>query len=592
MRLVPILEEAVHKFAQEKHQVQLEAIEIQSTKKGFEGDLTVVVFPLLRYIKAKPADLADAMGIYLCETVDEVEAYNVVQGFLNLSIHNRYYIDFLQSIADNNDFGIQKPTAESPKILVEYSSPNTNKPLHLGHVRNNLLGASVAKLLEVAGNRVHKTQIINDRGIHICKSMVAWQQFGQGETPSSAGLKGDALVGKYYVAFEQQYQKEIQTLKDDGVGDDQAKSQAPIMLAAQKMLRDWEAGENEVRSLWRQMNQWVYDGFADTYKKLGVDFDSYYYESDTYLLGKDIVSEGLQKGVFFKKEDGSVWIDLTVEGLDQKIVLRADGTSVYMTQDLGTALLRLRDNPDMAGMVYTVGNEQDYHFKVLFLILKKLGFDWANQLYHLSYGMVDLPSGKMKSREGTVVDADALMVEMKQTASELAQELGKLDGFSETEKERLYHQVGMGALKYYILKVDPVKRIMFDPQASVDFNGNTGPFIQYAYARIQSILKKATIVSSAFAIDADQLHSKEKEVIKWIELYPETVAQAAENYSPALVANYVYELVKRFNSYYQQLVILDKDAHIRQFRLVLARKVAELIHSGMGLLGVECPEQM
>jgi len=592
MRLVPILEEAVHKFAQEKHQVQLEAIEIQSTKKGFEGDLTVVVFPLLRYIKAKPADLADAMGIYLCETVDEVEAYNVVQGFLNLSIHNRYYIDFLQSIADNNDFGIQKPTAESPKILVEYSSPNTNKPLHLGHVRNNLLGASVAKLLEAAGNRVHKTQIINDRGIHICKSMVAWQQFGQGETPSSAGLKGDALVGKYYVAFEQQYQKEIQTLKDDGVDDDQAKSQAPIMLAAQKMLRDWEAGENEVRSLWRQMNQWVYDGFADTYKKLGVDFDSYYYESDTYLLGKDIVSEGLQKGVFFKKEDGSVWIDLTVEGLDQKIVLRADGTSVYMTQDLGTALLRLRDNPDMAGMVYTVGNEQDYHFKVLFLILKKLGFDWANQLYHLSYGMVDLPSGKMKSREGTVVDADALMVEMKQTASELAQELGKLDGFSETEKERLYHQVGMGALKYYILKVDPVKRIMFDPQASVDFNGKTGPFIQYAYARIQSILKKATIVSSAFAIDADQLHSKEKEVIKWIELYPETVAQAAENYSPALVANYVYELVKRFNSYYQQLVILDKDAHIRQFRLVLARKVAELIHSGMGLLGVECPEQM
>lgn len=592
MGLVPILEEAVHKFAQEKHQVQLEAIEIQSTKKGFEGDLTVVVFPLLRYIKAKPADLADAMGIYLCDTVDEVEAYNVVQGFLNLSIDNRYYIDFLQSIADNNDFGIQKSTAESPKILVEYSSPNTNKPLHLGHVRNNLLGASVAKLLEAAGNRVHKTQIINDRGIHICKSMVAWQQFGEGETPSSTGLKGDALVGKYYVAFEQQYQKEIQTLKDDGVGDDQAKSQAPIMLAAQKMLRDWEAGEKEVRSLWRQMNQWVYDGFADTYKKLGVDFDSYYYESDTYLLGKDIVSEGLQKGVFFKKEDGSVWIDLTEEGLDQKIVLRADGTSVYMTQDLGTALLRLRDNPDMTGMVYTVGNEQDYHFKVLFLILKKLGFDWANQLHHLSYGMVDLPSGKMKSREGTVVDADALMVEMKQTALELAQELGKLEGFTETEKDRLYHQVGMGALKYYILKVDPVKRIMFDPQASVDFNGNTGPFIQYAYARIQSILKKATIVSSELSIDADQLHSKEKEVIKWIELYPETVAQAAENYSPALVANYVYELVKRFNSYYQQLVILDKDAHIRQFRLVLARKVAELIHSGMGLLGVECPEQM
>lgn len=592
MRLVSILEEAVPKFAQEKHQVQIESIEIQTTKKGFEGDLTVVVFPLLRYIKAKPADLADALGTYLCETVDEVEAYNVVQGFLNLSIQNRYYVDFLQSIADNKDFGIQKPTAESPKILVEYSSPNTNKPLHLGHVRNNLLGASVAKLLEAAGNRVHKTQIINDRGIHICKSMIAWQQFGQGETPDTTGLKGDAFVGKYYVAFEQQYQKEIQTLQDQGFDADQAKVQAPIMLAAQKMLRDWESGDEQVRNLWSQMNQWVYDGFSDTYQKMGVDFDSYYYESDTYLLGKDIVSEGLEKGVFFKKNDGSVWIDLTDEGLDEKIVLRADGTSVYMTQDLGTALLRLKDNPDMSGMVYTVGNEQDYHFKVLFLILKKLGYDWAHRLHHLSYGMVDLPSGKMKSREGTVVDADALMIEMKQTAADLAQELGKLDGFLEAEKERLYHQVGMGALKYYILKVDPVKRIMFDPQASVDFNGNTGPFIQYTYARIQSILKKASGVSTEFSIDPNDMHSKEKEVIKWVEIFPETVVQAATQYSPALIANYVYELVKRFNSYYQQLVILDEDKHLRQFRIVLARKVGEIIHSGMNLLGIECPEQM
>lgn len=592
MRLVSILEEAVRKFAHEKHQVQLEAVEIQATKKGFEGDLTVVVFPLLRHIKVKPTDLADSLGAFLQDEVEQVEDYNVVQGFLNLSIQNTYYIYFLQSIAAVDDFGFQKPTADSPKILVEYSSPNTNKPLHLGHVRNNLLGASVAKLLEAAGNRVHKTQIINDKGIHICKSMVAWQQFGKGETPESTGTKGDALVGKYYVAFDQQYKKEIQALQESGLDADKAKAQAPIMLEAQKMLRDWEAGDEEVRSLWSMMNQWVYDGFADTYKNLGVDFDSYYYESDTFLLGKDIVATGLEKGVFFKKDDGSVWIDLTQEGLDEKIVLRADGTSVYMTQDLGTALLRLKDNPDMSGMVYTVGNEQDYHFKVLFLILKKLGYDWASRLHHLSYGMVDLPSGKMKSREGTVVDADALMVEMKKTAADLAQELGKLDGFSDSEKDRLYHQVGMGALKYYILKVDPVKRIMFDPQASVDFNGNTGPFIQYTYARIQSILNKAEAATSVFAIKGEDLHPKEKEVIKWLEMYPETVAQAAAQYSPALIANYVYELVKRFNSYYQQLVILDKDEDLRQFRLALARKVGELIHSGMELLGIECPKQM
>lgn len=592
MRLVSILEEAVRKFAHEKHQVQLEAVEIQATKKGFEGDLTVVVFPLLRHIKVKPTDLADALGAFLQDEVEQVEDYNVVQGFLNLSIQNTYYIDFLQSIAAVDDFGFQKPTADSPKILVEYSSPNTNKPLHLGHVRNNLLGASVAKLLEAAGNRVHKTQIINDKGIHICKSMVAWQQFGKGETPESTGTKGDALVGKYYVAFDQQYKKEILALQESGLDADKAQAQAPIMLEAQKMLRDWEAGDEEVRALWSMMNQWVYDGFADTYKNLGVDFDSYYYESDTFLLGKDIVATGLEKGVFFKKDDGSVWIDLTQEGLDEKIVLRADGTSVYMTQDLGTALLRLKDNPDMSGMVYTVGNEQDYHFKVLFLILKKLGYDWASRLHHLSYGMVDLPSGKMKSREGTVVDADALMVEMKQTAADLAQELGKLDGFSDSEKDRLYHQVGMGALKYYILKVDPVKRIMFDPQASVDFNGNTGPFIQYTYARIQSILNKAEAATSVFAIKGEDLHLKEKEVIKWLEMYPETVAQAAAQYSPALIANYVYELVKRFNSYYQQLVILDKDEDLRQFRLALARKVGELIHSGMELLGIECPKQM
>lgn len=592
MRLVSILEEAVRKFAQEKHDIQLEAIEIQATKKGFEGDVTIVIFPLLRHIKAKPAALAETIGSFLLDNVEQVKDYNVVQGFLNLSIVDHYYIDFLQSIVDVKKYGFKEPSQTSPKILVEYSSPNTNKPLHLGHMRNILLGASISKLLEASGNRVHKTQIINDRGIHICKSMLAWQLFGEGETPESAGVKGDALVGKYYVAFEQQYQKEIQALLDKGLETDKAKSQAPIMLAAQKMLRDWEAGDEEVRSLWSKMNQWVYDGFADTYQNLGVDFDSYYYESDTYLLGKNIVANGLDKGVFFKKEDGSVWIDLTDEGLDEKIVLRADGTSVYITQDLGTALLRLKNNPDMTGMVYTVGNEQDYHFKVLFLILKKLGYDWASQLHHLSYGMVDLPSGKMKSREGTVVDADALMIEMKQTAGDLAKELGKLDGYSETQKNHLYHQVGMGALKYYILKVDPVKRIMFDPQASVDFNGNTGPFIQYTYARIQSILSKATPPKIEFKADEITMHPKEKDVIKWIEMYPETITQAAAQYSPALIANYVYELVKRFNSYYQQLVILDKDEKLRLFRLALASKVGEIIHSGMGILGVECPDQM
>ena len=461
---------------------------------------------------------------------------------MNLIIDDVYYLRFLSDIQHPENFGIQPVTADSKKILVEYSSPNTNKPLHLGHIRNNLLGASVSQLLSSAGYKVHKTQIINDRGIHICKSMVAWKAMGNGETPESTGEKGDALVGRYYVAFNTTYKKQLAELMDSGIHEEEAKNQVPIQLEAQEMLRAWEAGDKTVRALWAKMNAWVYNGFAETYRELGVSFDSYYYESDTYLLGKDIIDKGLSSGVFFQKDDGSVWCDLSDEGLDEKLVLRADGTSVYITQDLGTALLRYKDHPDMDGMVYTVGNEQDYHFKVLFLILNKLSYDWASQLHHLSYGMVDLPSGKMKSREGTVVDADGLMQEMFDTAQNIASSLGKLDGLDEQEKTELYHQIGIGALKYYILKVDPTKRILFNPKESVDFNGNTGPFIQYAYARIQSIVKQSIDSKKNISLEIT-LDQKEKELLKWLELYPQTIQNAAEHYSPALVANYIYCLL-------------------------------------------------
>ena len=479
--------------------------------------------------------------------------------------------------------------------MVEYSSPNTNKPLHLGHIRNNLLGYSVAEILKAAGHKVYKTQIINDRGIHICKSMVAWQRFGNGETPENTGLKGDKLVGNYYVAFDKTYKEEIQELIVQGKTKEEAEKQAPIFLAAQEMLRQWEAGDPKVMKLWEQMNRWVYDGFAVTYKNLGVDFDSYYYESNTYLLGKDIVEKGLQKGVFFKKEDGSVWCDLTADGLDEKLVLRADGTSVYITQDMGTAIQRVKDYPNVKGMVYTVGNEQDYHFKVLFLILKKLGYDWASHLYHLSYGMVDLPSGKMKSREGTVVDADDLIAEMEQTAKVISQELGKLDGYTETQKEALYHTIGLGALKYYILKVDPKKRILFDPKESIDFQGNTGPFIQYTYARIQSILRKyAEMDNNKEAITLPSiLQEKEKTLLKSITLFPSIVQDAADNYSPAVVANYVYDLVKDFNSFYQNVFILgEEDTSKRYFRVALSKKIGEIIAESFKMLGIQVPERM
>ena len=586
-----ILTKHLSRYFKAQYDKEIETFEIQPTKAQFEGDLTVVVFPLLRIAPKKPEELAAELGDFLVDVIPEVKAYNVVQGFLNIQISDAYYINFLTQLQHDTSFGFASNTGISDTFLVEYSSPNTNKPLHLGHIRNNLLGASVAHILAANGTNVHTTQIINDRGIHICKSMVAWQKFGNSETPSNSKLKGDALVGKYYVLFDQQYKKEIADLISTGVSEKQAKNEAPILLEAKEMLIKWEQNDVEVRSLWEQMNAWVYDGFAETYKRLGVHFDSYYYESDTYVLGKETVEEGLSKGIFYRKEDGSVWVDLTDEGLDEKLLLRSDGTSVYMTQDLGTARLRYTNHPNMTGMVYTVGNEQDYHFKVLFLILKKLGYDWASQLHHLSYGMVDLPSGKMKSREGTVVDADALMDEMHATAKQISEELGKLDGMSNDEKETLFHTIGMGALKYYILKVDPKKRILFDPKASVDFSGNTGPFIQYTHARIQSILRKVGTITVAFD-NATSLHEKEKAVLKVLGQFPATVAAAANQYSPALVANYVYDLVKQYNSYYQEVPILVEDGKVKSLRVALCAAVGQVIQKSLGLLGIEAPSRM
>ena len=592
MSLQDDLTQKVIEAVKQLYQVDLPTVEFQPTRKDFEGDITVVVFPMLRHVKGNPVQIGTQIGDYLVENVDEVSKYNVVKGFLNIVIEDSYYLNFFNAISDETDFGYVKSQSDDA-VMVEYSSPNTNKPLHLGHIRNNLLGYSVAEILKASGKKVYKTQIINDRGIHICKSMLAWQKFGEGETPESSGLKGDHLVGKYYVAFDKVYKEQIAELVEAGTPKEKAEKEAPILLEAQDMLRKWEAGDDEVVSLWKKMNGWVYDGFDTTYKNLGVDFDTLYYESDTYLLGRDVVKDGLERGVFFKKEDGSVWIDLTDEGLDEKIVLRSDGTAVYMTQDIGTAIQRVTDFPDINGMVYTVGNEQDYHFKVLFLILKKLGYSWAEQLYHLSYGMVDLPSGKMKSREGTVVDADDLIKNMEDTAESISQELGKLEGYSEVEKKQLYRTIGLGALKYYILKVDPKKRILFNPEESVDFQGNTGPFIQYTYARIQSILRKADNVKSSAVETSLDLHEKEKELLKQIQLFPETVQLAAENFSPALIANYTYDLVKEFNSFYQQVSILgETDEQKKNFRVQLSQNVGEVIQSAFRLLGIDVPERM
>lgn len=587
-----ILKKAVIEGVKKLYQVNINEVEFQATRKDFEGDITIVIFALLRFIKGNPTEIGNQLGTYLTENIAEVKQFNVVKGFLNLVIKDSYFVNLFNQINKKEQFGYVQATDSSDTIMVEYSSPNTNKPLHLGHIRNNLLGYSVAEILKASGKKVYKTQIINDRGIHICKSMLAWQKFGNGETPKSSGLKGDKLVGNYYVAFDKEYKKEIAKLIAEGKTEEEAKKQAPILLEAQEMLRKWEAGDKNITSLWKTMNQWVYDGFKITYQNLGVNFDTLYYESNTYLLGKEIVEKGLEKNVFFKKEDGSVWCNLTQEGLDEKLVLRADGTAVYMTQDIGTAIQRTKDYPKVNGMVYTVGNEQDYHFKVLFLILKKLGYQWANNLYHLSYGMVELPHGKMKSREGTVVDADDLMEEMSSTAQKISQELGKLDNYSEKEKKELYQTIGLGALKYFILKVDPKKQILFNPEESVDFNGNTGPFIQYTYARIQSILRKADFDYSK-KVKNIILHPKEKELIKQIQLFPEIIQNAANQHSPALIANYTYDLVKEFNSFYQNVSILgEEDNNKKIFKVQLSKKVANTIKWAFKLLGIEVPERM
>jgi len=572
---------------------ELETVEFQATRREFAGDITVVVFPMLRVVKGNPAVIGEQIGTYLQDNVDLVKGFNVVEGFLNIEIDDVYYTNFFNAIKDNDSYGFAEETGNKA-VMVEYSSPNTNKPLHLGHVRNVLLGYSVAEILKASGKKVYKTQIINDRGIHICKSMLAWQRFGNRETPESTGLKGDKLVGNYYVEFDKAYKKEISELVSQGQSEEEAKKTAPILLEAQDMLRKWEAGDKEVVALWEKMNGWVYDGFEVTYKAIGVDFDAYYYESQTYLLGKEFIAEGLKTGVFFKKEDGSVWCDLTEDGLDEKIVLRADGTAVYMTQDIGTAIQRIKDYPDVGGMVYTVGNEQDYHFKVLFLILKKLGFDWADNLFHLSYGMVDLPSGKMKSREGTVVDADDLIQEMADTAEEISKELGKLDDYSEEDKKALYKTIGLGALKYYILKVDPKKRILFDPKESIDFQGNTGPFIQYTYARIQSILRKSDVkVDATFDPMSIKTHEKEKELLKQLGVFPEVIQNAASHHSPALIANYTYDLVKLYNSFFQNISILGADKEEEKiFRVQLSKTVGQTIKNAFSVLGIDVPERM
>ena len=583
----------VNEFLASTFSLPAQNLDFQVTRSEFEGDRTLVLFPLLKVTRSAPQALGDQLGAYLVKECSWVRSFNLVKGFLNLSISDSFYLDFLNQIRNDASYGHHSPTESSETVMVEYSSPNTNKPLHLGHIRNNLLGYSVAKIIEAAGKKVIKTQIINDRGIHICKSMLAWQLFGNGETPTSAQLKGDQLVGKYYVLFDLKYKAEIQELITQGKTEKEAAQQAPLFVAAQELLRRWEANDSEVRNLWETMNEWVYEGFEKTYRDLGVSFDSYYYESDTYLLGKSIIEEGISKGIFYAKNDGSIWVDLTAEGLDEKLLLRSDGTAVYMTQDLGTASQRVKDHPEIQGMVYTVGNEQDYHFKVLFLILKKLGYAWAESLYHLSYGMVDLPSGKMKSREGTVVDADDLMVQMEATAKEISEQHGKLDALSEQEKKQLYRDIGLGALKYFILKVDPKKRILFDPEASVDFNGNTGPFIQYTYARIQSILRKAPKGLKMSLESSVTLDPKEKAILKQLLSYPEVLQQAAAQHSPALIANFVYELVKRFNSFYQNISILgETNQSLLGMRVLLSQKVGETIAAACSLLGINAPNRM
>jgi len=611
--------------------IEEKSVQFQLTRKEFEGDLTLVVFPFAKLLKASPVDAANKLGEFLKQNMEEISSYNVVQGFLNLKLNDAYWKDCLRKIDEDDTYGKIKENTKGT-ILVEYSSPNTNKPLHLGHLRNNFLGYSVAEILKANGYKVIKTQIINDRGIHICKSMLAWERFspintrGERETPENTGLKGDKLVGKYYVVFDQEFNKEAkeiltqwETGNFDGfskhvveqyqkfiaakVGKEEktqadidakikdlAKNETTLLRDAKEMLVKWESRDPQVYLLWSTMNGWVYDGFKSTYEAMGVNFDRLYYESETYLLGKDLVNDGLAKGVFYKKEDGSVWVDLTAEGMDEKLLLRGDGTAVYMTQDLGTALDRKKDYPDLEGVVYTVGNEQDYHFKVLFLVLKKLGYTWADKCFHLSYGMVDLPSGKMKSREGTVVDADELMAEVVQSAKEMTSERGHLDGMSNSQKEELFKQIGMGGLKYYLLKVDPKKRMMFNPEESIELTGNTGPFIQYAHARINSLLTKAGNIEG---YEDALLGKEEKELIKLLAQYPLVIQEAGSVYSPALVANYCYELVKAFNHFYQSVpVLIEENKTVRDLRLVISRNVSKVIADSLYLLGIDAPNKM
>tara|TARA_B100001175_G_scaffold58054_1_gene46849 strand:- start:41 stop:1819 length:1779 start_codon:yes stop_codon:yes gene_type:complete len=592
MNIYKGLDKTVKSFLKSEFSLSVNKLEFQSTKKEFTGDITLVIFPLVKDLKISLDDIGEKIGTHLENFNDYVLNFNLVKGFLNLTISDQYFINELYRIGEIKNYGFKTRKLDSELIIVEFSSPNTNKPLHLGHIRNNLLGHSVSKILEANGKNVIRTQVINDRGIHICKSMIAWKLFSNNETPESSDMKGDQFVGKYYVKYNEIFKKQVSDLINNGKSEDEAVKSAPIFISAQELLRLWESGDKSTIELWKKMNNWVYNGFDITYNNLGVFFDSLYYESDTYLLGKKIIKEGLFKKVFYKKEDGSIWIDLTDEGLDEKLLLRSDGTSVYITQDLGTAYKRKEDNPKLNGMVYTVGNEQDYHFKVLFLILKKLGYKWSESLFHLSYGMVDLPDGKMKSREGNIVDADQLIDEMQFTAKKLSKSTGKIEGMTDKEKSLLNKIIGIGALKYHILKVDPKKRILFNPEDSIDFNGNTGPFIQYTYARIISLLNKVENFDEEIDV-LTKIDFREKNIVKYLLQYPEIVYQAGESHSPALISNYIYDLVKSFNTFYQNLSITGtEDASLKRFRLKLSKKVSEVIFSGCSLLGIDVPNRM
>ena len=569
---------------------EMNLIQTQATRKEFEGDITAVMFPLLKISRKSPEQTGEEIGKYISANCSDVENYNVVKGFLNIKLFWKYWLSVFSVIASTDDFGQQPESGKT--VMVEFSSPNTNKPLHLGHIRNNLLGWSVAKVLEANGHNVLKVNLVNDRGIHICKSMIAWQKLANGESPDSAGIKGDHLVGKYYVAFNNILMKQIEDIKAKGVSQEEAEKNAPILKEAQEMLVKWENGDNEVVNLWKMMNSWVYDGFDKTYNRMGVSFEKTYYESETYLLGKTLVGEGVKKGVFYKKEDGSVWCDLTPDGLDEKLLLRADGTSVYMTQDLGTAHQRFSEY-NLNEHIYVVGNEQNYHFQVLKLLLKKLGFEWADNIYHLSYGMVELPEGRMKSREGTVVDADDLIENMVNTARETSLELGKLENMSVEDQNYLFEILGLGALKYFIIKVDPKKTMLFDPKESIDFNGNTGPFIQYTHARIMSILRKAGEMNIASEMSENELNPKEIEIIKILNLFPDKIREAGKEHSPAIIANYAYDLAKEFNQFYHEVSILKEEStKARSQRLVLINSIARVLRKAMGILGITLPERM